>query len=47
MARNRPVLITENINVDRDGAIVEFAIWLLSDPAGADRFRTMKVLANA
>jgi GntR family phosphonate transport system transcriptional regulator len=25
MARNRPVLITENINVDRAGAIVEFA----------------------
>jgi GntR family transcriptional regulator, phosphonate transport system regulatory protein len=24
MARNRPVLITENINVDRTGAIVEF-----------------------
>jgi GntR family transcriptional regulator, phosphonate transport system regulatory protein len=25
MARNRPVLITENINVDRAGTIVEFA----------------------
>ncbi len=25
MARNRPVLVTENINVDRAGAIVEFA----------------------
>jgi GntR family phosphonate transport system transcriptional regulator len=25
MARNRPVLVTENINVDRAGAVVEFA----------------------
>ncbi|HEX3575223.1 MAG TPA: phosphonate metabolism transcriptional regulator PhnF [Rhodopila sp.] len=25
MARNRPVLVTENINVDRSGTIVEFA----------------------
>ncbi len=24
MARNRPVLITENINVDRDGAVIEY-----------------------
>lgn len=25
MARNRPVLIAENVNVDRDGTIIEFA----------------------
>ncbi len=26
MPRNRPVLVTENINVDRDGAVVEFGV---------------------
>jgi GntR family phosphonate transport system transcriptional regulator len=32
MARNRPVLITENVNVDRGGAIVEFAIGCYPTP---------------
>jgi GntR family phosphonate transport system transcriptional regulator len=32
MARNRPVLITENINVDRAGAIVEFAFGCYPTP---------------
>lgn len=32
MARNRPVLITENINVDRAGTIVEFAIGCYPTP---------------
>jgi GntR family transcriptional regulator, phosphonate transport system regulatory protein len=32
MARNRPVLITENINVDRAGAIVEFAYGCYPTP---------------
>jgi GntR family transcriptional regulator, phosphonate transport system regulatory protein len=32
MARNRPVLITENVNVDRDGTIVEFAIGCYPTP---------------
>lgn len=32
MARNRPVLVTENINVDRDGAIVEFAVGCYPTP---------------
>ena len=26
MPRNRPVLVTENINVDRAGAMVEFGV---------------------
>ena len=32
MARNRPVLITENVNVDRAGTIVEFAIGCYPTP---------------
>jgi GntR family phosphonate transport system transcriptional regulator len=32
MARNRPVLITENVNVDRFGAIVEFATGCYPTP---------------
>ncbi len=32
MARNRPVLVTENINVDRSGSIVEFAIGCYPTP---------------
>lgn len=32
MARNRPVLITENVNVDRTGTIVEFAIGCYPTP---------------
>jgi GntR family transcriptional regulator, phosphonate transport system regulatory protein len=32
MARNRPVLITENVNVDRDGAIIEFATGCYPTP---------------
>jgi GntR family transcriptional regulator, phosphonate transport system regulatory protein len=32
MARNRPVLTTENINVDRAGTIVEFAIGCYPTP---------------
>jgi GntR family transcriptional regulator, phosphonate transport system regulatory protein len=32
MARNRPVLVTENINVDRAGSIVEFAIGCYPTP---------------
>ncbi|HET6306196.1 MAG TPA: phosphonate metabolism transcriptional regulator PhnF [Rhodopila sp.] len=32
MARNRPVLIAENVNVDRDGTIVEFAIGCYPTP---------------
>jgi GntR family phosphonate transport system transcriptional regulator len=32
MARNRPVLITENINVDRSGTIVEFAAGCYPTP---------------
>jgi GntR family phosphonate transport system transcriptional regulator len=32
MARNRPVLITENVNVDRGGAIVEFATGCYPTP---------------
>ncbi len=32
MARNRPVLITENINIDRAGAIVEFAYGCYPTP---------------
>jgi GntR family transcriptional regulator, phosphonate transport system regulatory protein len=32
MARNRPVLIAENINVDRAGAIIEFAIGCYPTP---------------
>jgi len=32
MARNRPVLVTENINVDCDGAIVEFATGCYPTP---------------
>jgi GntR family phosphonate transport system transcriptional regulator len=32
MARSRPVLVTENINVDRAGSIVEFAIGCYPTP---------------
>ena len=32
MARNRPILVTENINVDRTGAIVEFATGCYPTP---------------
>jgi len=32
MARNRPVMIAENINVDRAGAIIEFAIGCYPTP---------------
>ncbi len=32
MARNRPVLVTENINVDRSGAIVEFSLGCYPTP---------------
>jgi GntR family phosphonate transport system transcriptional regulator len=32
MARNRPVLVTENVNVDRDNTIVEFAIGCYPTP---------------
>ena len=32
MARNRPVLVTENVNVDRFGAIVEFATGCYPTP---------------
>jgi GntR family phosphonate transport system transcriptional regulator len=32
MPRNRPVLVCENINVDRTGAIIEFAIGLYPTP---------------
>ncbi|HEY1414148.1 MAG TPA: phosphonate metabolism transcriptional regulator PhnF [Rhodopila sp.] len=32
MARNRPVLITENINVDRTGTIIEYASGLYPTP---------------
>lgn len=32
MARNRPVLITENVNVDRAGAIVEYATGCYPTP---------------
>jgi GntR family phosphonate transport system transcriptional regulator len=31
-ARNRPLLVTENINVDRDGAIIEFAVGCYPTP---------------
>lgn len=31
-ARNRPVLITENINVDRDGAVIEFSTGCYPTP---------------
>jgi GntR family phosphonate transport system transcriptional regulator len=32
MARNRPVLVTDNVNVDRAGTIVEFAIGCYPTP---------------
>ena len=32
MARNRPVLITENVNVDRFGTIIEFATGCYPTP---------------
>ena len=32
MPRNRPVLVTENVNVDRAGTIVEFAIGCYPTP---------------
>jgi GntR family phosphonate transport system transcriptional regulator len=31
-ARNRPLLVAENINVDRDGAIIEFAVGCYPTP---------------
>jgi GntR family phosphonate transport system transcriptional regulator len=31
-ARNRPLLIGENVNVDRDGAIIEFAVGCYPTP---------------
>jgi GntR family phosphonate transport system transcriptional regulator len=31
-ARNRPLLVGENINVDRDGAIIEFAVGCYPTP---------------
>ena len=40
--RNRPVLVTENINVERGGMIVEFGVVALSDAARANRLRTLK-----
>ena len=42
MPRNRPLLVTENINVDRAGAVVEFGVGALSDAARADRLRTVR-----
>jgi GntR family phosphonate transport system transcriptional regulator len=32
MARNRPVLVAENINVDRGGMVVEFAVGCYPTP---------------
>ncbi|HBK08747.1 MAG TPA: phosphonate metabolism transcriptional regulator PhnF [Acetobacteraceae bacterium] len=32
MARNRPVLVAENINVDRDGTVIEFAFSCYPTP---------------
>lgn len=32
MARNRPVLVTENVNVDRAGTIIEFAVGCYPTP---------------
>ena len=32
MARNRPVLVSENVNVDRTGAVIEFALGLYPTP---------------
>ncbi len=32
MARNRPVLVTENINVDRTGVVVEFSVGCYPTP---------------
>jgi GntR family phosphonate transport system transcriptional regulator len=31
-ARNRPLLVSENINVDRDGAVIEFAVGCYPTP---------------
>jgi len=31
-ARNRPVLVTENVNVDRTGAIIEFGVGCYPTP---------------
>jgi GntR family phosphonate transport system transcriptional regulator len=31
-ARTRPLLVTENVNVDRDGAIIEFGVALYPTP---------------
>jgi GntR family phosphonate transport system transcriptional regulator len=31
-ARTRPLLVTENVNVDRDGAIIEFGMALYPTP---------------
>jgi DNA-binding GntR family transcriptional regulator len=32
MARNRPVLIAENLNVDRAGTVIEFGIGCYPTP---------------
>ena len=32
MARNRPVLVAENVNVDSDGAVVEFGTAIYPTP---------------
>ena len=32
MARNRPILVTENINVDRAGLVVEFSVGCYPTP---------------
>ena len=32
MPRTRPVLVTENINVDRSGAVVEFGLGCYPTP---------------
>jgi GntR family phosphonate transport system transcriptional regulator len=32
MARNRPVLVTENVNVDREGTVVEFSVGCYPTP---------------
>ena len=45
MPRNRPLLVTENVNVDRAGTVVEFGIVALSNAARADRLRTLRARA--
>ena len=32
MPRNRPVLLTENVNIDQDGVVVEFGITRYPTP---------------